>query len=494
MSTEVTARAAGAQEALQEMGYEQTLKRGFTMRSAFALAFAFISPIVALYGIFALALGAAGPAMWWAFLLVLGGQLIVALVFAETASVLPLAGGVYQWSRQFLGNSYGWFAGWAYVWTLVIAMTAVAYGGAGFLAALLDIDAPANGTLVLLSLVFMVIGTVGNMIGRGVLKTMVTASIACEFVGSVLIGTILLLFYRENSLGTIFESFGTNADGGAYVLGPLLAAAAFIGFTFVGFESAGAIAEEVEEPRRDVPKAILLSLLVVAAVVIYTALAIILAIPNLEAVVAGEVGDPITDTLAAQLGAGVSKPLFAVICIGFLASYIALQTTASRVIFSFSRDRAFPAHRVLGRLAGAERLPVNAVLLAGIVSALLLVLTGSDFYATLISFTAGGFFVAFIFPVAATLVARLRGRWQAGAFTLGGLGLALNAVALVWLVFMFFNIAWPRATDLPWYQNWGVFIMVVVVGALGVLAYLSVRRTITQPRALESLSKPPGSL
>jgi amino acid transporter len=163
------------------------------------------------------------------------------------------------------------------------------------------------------------------------------------------------------------------------------------------------------------------------------------------------------------------------------------------VIFSFSRDRAFPAYRVLGRLSTGERLPINAVALAGAVSALLLVLTGSDFYATLIAFTAGGFFVAFIFPVAATLVARLRGSWRRGAFNLGGAGLLLNAIALVWLVFMFFNIAWPRATDLPWYQNWGVFIMVGVVGALGVLAYLPVRRTITQPRALEALSKPPGA-
>lgn len=268
------------------------------------------------------------------------------------------------------------------------------------------------------------------------------------------------------------------------MFGPLLAAAAFIGFTFVGFESAGAMAEEVEDSQRQVPKAVLLSLVMVAAIVIYAGLALILAIPNIDSVVAGESADPITDTLAGQLGSGISKPLFAVIVVGFTASAIALQATAARVIFSFSRDRAFPAAGVLGRLGGPQRLPINAVLLVGLASTALLAVAGSDFYTTLISFTAGGFFIAFCFPVFAALSARLRGRWHSGPFTLGSAGLPVTVVAFAWLVFETINIAWPRAPDLPWYQNYGVFVMVAILGALGVAIYLSLRANITAPRAL----------
>lgn len=60
----VTAPDADAQ-ALKQMGYEQSMKREFTFFSAFSIAFAFISPIIAIYSIFAFSLLSGGPAMWW---------------------------------------------------------------------------------------------------------------------------------------------------------------------------------------------------------------------------------------------------------------------------------------------------------------------------------------------------------------------------------------------------------------------------------------------
>jgi len=63
------------------------LKREFTFRSTFSLAFAFISPIIGLYTILALAPRCFGRLLWWGFLMVLAGQLLVALVLAELSSV-----------------------------------------------------------------------------------------------------------------------------------------------------------------------------------------------------------------------------------------------------------------------------------------------------------------------------------------------------------------------------------------------------------------------
>ena len=470
---------------LARYGYEQTLKRGFNLWSVFALAFAFISPIVALYGIFALSFAAGGPAFWWGFVLVLAGQMLVALVFAELASIWPLAGGVYQWSRQIMGNGFGWFAGWAYMWTLVIAMSAVAYGAAGFLAAIFGVQDPSPLTLVLFALGVTIIGTLANTAGRRVLKLMVYLSIAAEIIGSIIIGTILLLFYRENSFSVLFDSFGTAGDD-SYLFGPFLAAVAFIGWAFVGFESAGAMAEEVEDPNRDVPKAVLLSLICVALIVMYAGLAIILAIPNIGEVVAGNVGDPITDTLAAKLGTGISTPLFAVIVIGFLASFMALQASVSRVIFAFARDRALPASGFLGRLATEDRLPINAILLTSVVTTALFLLANSDIYGTLVSFTTGGFYVAFLFPLLAALIARLTGRWRPGRFSIGGAGLIVNLLAVVWVAFQIANISWPRTPDLPWYQNYGVLIMILALGILGAAAFFPLRGNIARISRNES--------
>ena len=48
-------------------------------------------------------------------------------------------------------------------------------------------------------------------------------------------------------------------------------------------------------------------------------------------------------------------------------------------------------------------------------------------------------------------------------------------MAALWVLFQIANIAWPRYGDLPWYENWGVVAAVLVLAALGGIAYLSLR-------------------
>ncbi len=86
------------------------LQRGFSFRSALSLAFADVSPIAAVYAIFTLGLFAAGPKFFWAFPIVLVGQLMVAAVFGELASRWPYAVAFYQWSRHVQGTTWGWVA------------------------------------------------------------------------------------------------------------------------------------------------------------------------------------------------------------------------------------------------------------------------------------------------------------------------------------------------------------------------------------------------
>jgi amino acid transporter len=454
---------------------EETLKREFTLWSAFTFAFAFISPIVCLYAIFGIALQAAGPASWLAFIAVFAGQILVACVLAECASKWPLEGSVYQWSRKLAGSAYGWFTGWAYMWTLAIAMAAVAYGAAGFVPAVLGSDPFSTSTQFLVALGFVILATLANTAGRTFMKILLACSIGAEVIGSVGLGTYLLIFHNENPLSVVTQSAGA-AEGSVYLWAGFAGAMAFIGWGFVGFESAGAISEEVKEPRRDVPKAIIFSLCAVSAVVIYSALAITLAIPNIGAVMAGEVADPVADTITAQLGSGVARPLFAMFIIGFMASLLALQASCSRVMYAFARDRAIPAAGFLSKLSSKDRVPSNAIIVAGVVASLVMIAAYSDnIYVTLLSFTTGGFYIAFAMPVLAAVRARMTGQWTPGTFSLGKAAGPVTVAAAVWLVFEVVNIAWPRASDLPWYQNWGVVVMIAVVGVLGAFAYAAQR-------------------
>jgi len=458
-------------------GEQEGLKREFSLWAIFALAFAFISPIVALYGIFTFSVTSAGPAAWWGFFVVLGGQLLVAFVFAELASRWPYEGSLYQWSRRLIHETYGWFTGWAYMWTLMITMVAVAYGAAGFVPIVLGIDPFSKSEQLFVAFGFVLFGTVMNVLSRTALKVFMTASIGAEVIGSLGIGAVLLIFHNEQSLGVLFESHGAGQGSGGYLWAGFFGAVAFIGWAYVGFDTAASVAEECNEPRRDVPKAIILSLVTVALVVSFASLALILAIPDWDAVISGEVVDPVADTITFQLGADVTKPLFGLFIIGFTASLIAIQTNCSRIMWAFARADVLPASPWLRRLSPGARLPRGTIVTTFVIACILLVSTQSeDVYLTLVSMATGGFYFSFALPVLGYLWVRMKGRWRPSAFSMGSFGFAVAIAASIWTVFEYINIAWPRAEGVPWYQDWAVLLMTAIVAVLGVLAYLPGRK------------------
>lgn len=461
---------------VEDVHGDHRLKREFTLWSAFAFAFAFISPIVALYGIFGLAYSTAGPSFWWNFLIVFGGQLLVATVFAELVSRWPIEGSIYQWSRRLLGQGYGWAAGWVYIWTLVVAMSAVSMFAAGFVANVFGWDLTADQQ-ALVAWVILMLGTAANIAGRLVLRILMTGSIIAEIVGSIGLGVWLILFHRENSVTVLTDGFST--EGFLSISGPFLIAMAFVGWSFVGFESAGSIAEEVHHPRRNLPKAVIFSISFIALIVMFSALSIILAIPE---EIAANSADPVYDTLAFHLGSGAAKLAEVLFTIGFLASFLALQTSASRLIWSYARDRALPAPHLLAKLTRGQKQPVSALVVATTIGTLIIVLSrlAPDFYTLMLNFTSGGFYLAFLFPLVANLVVRLRGEWQPGPFTLGRASMTLSVLAVLWATFQFLNIAWPRNfyPDSP-FLNWSVWLAVLGLAVAGGLIYGSRKNDIT---------------
>ena len=470
----------------QDLVQDSRLRREFTLWSSFAFAFAFLSPIVALYSVFGLALITAGPSFWWGFLIVAVGQLLIASVFGMLASRWPLEGSVYQWSRQLLGRGYGWFAGWTYMWTLVIAMPTLALAAAGFLANAAGLDAPSATEKSWIALAILLAGTAANMAGRRVLRILTTASIAAEVVGSLGLGAWLLIAHRHNSFSVLTQGAGAGGHGYLSLSGPFLLAIVFIGFSFVGFESAGDIAEEVKDPSRNIPKAMLSSLALVTLVVAFASLAIVLAVPDLGAVAQGKVADPVFDTLTFQLGSGIARPVEILFVIGFLASFLAVQTSASRVIWSTAREGELPAAAFLGLLTEKQRQPANALLVTTVLGSAVLLLSNvaSDIYTLLVNLTAGSFFLAFMFPLVGALVVQLRGRWVPGEFSLSRIRWPISVVAVAWVVVEFINIAWPRDVYPHAYLNWSVWLGLGVLGVLGAFVFTFVRMSgAQQPEA-----------
>lgn len=444
-----------------------TPARDFTLRSAFALSFSDISPIVGIYSVFAIGLIAAGPGFFWAFPIVLIGQMLVTGVFGDLVSKWPFQGSVYAWARNLVGPRYGWFAGWAYMWGLTLALSALSLAAAQFLLGALGVTAPGQTVTVLLALAVLVLGSAANMIGSHLLKTLLYVSMTCELIASLGIGTALLFFHRTNPFSILFTAAGTG-HGPGWLISPFLGVVAFVGFSFLGFESAGSIAEEVKESRRVLPKAISLSLLAAGGLVMYAALGLVLAVPSMSDVLSGKIADPVSATLEARLGSGMGRVLLIALTIGFMASLIAVQAAVSRVIWASARDKLLPGAGLLAKLSGRERLPRYAIALTAVVAGLLLFISTSKIYTLLLSFANAGFYISYALPVLGAVYVRWRGRWTPGPVSMGRWSAPVTYLAAVWIVFETINIAWPRPANGAWYLNWGLIIMTGILGAAGI--------------------------
>ena len=111
---------------LAGFGYKQELDRSLGNFSSFAAGFSYISILTGVIQLFAFGFLFAGPAVWWTWFIVLVGQMMVALCFAEMAGQYPLAGSVYNWSKRVAGDFAAWMTGWIYVVGSIVTVAAVA--------------------------------------------------------------------------------------------------------------------------------------------------------------------------------------------------------------------------------------------------------------------------------------------------------------------------------------------------------------------------------
>jgi amino acid transporter len=451
---------------VDESPLEKKPVKEFGVRSAFALSFADLSPIVGIYTVFGIGIVAAGPGFIWAFPLVLIGQLFVCGVFGNLASRWPLQGSVYAWSRELIGRRFGWLTGWTYMWGLTLAIVVLALAASPYLLGGFGDNTPDQVTTELVAVAILVFGTTVNLFGGRILKTLIYIALACEIIASAGIGIGLLIFHRVNSLSVIFSGGGT-AHGAHWLIGPFLLPVAYIAYSFIGFEASASVGEEVHDAHRALPKAVVLALAVAGVLVILAVLGLVLAIPDMPAVLSGKDANPISTTLEHSFGSGAGRVMLFMLVAGFSSSMIAVQTAVSRAIWASARDKSLPGGAVLGRLSGKENMPRYAIGLTFVVSAVLVFFGTTKAFALLVSFASFGFILSYYLPIVGLFYRRLRGNIDlSGTWGERWIGI-VTTVAVVWLTAEIVNLVWPRAVYSDWYLNWGVLIMTGVLGLIG---------------------------
>jgi amino acid transporter len=462
---------------LKVLGYDEGFKRSMSLWANFALGFTYLSPLVGIYSIFALGLAAGGPpAVFWIFI-VGAGQLLVALIFGEVVSQYPIAGGIYPWARRLWGKRYAWMAAWVYIWALIVTIVAVSEFGSGFFASLFGLEyTPLVG--LILTTVLLLIALVINFSGTKNLARVATIGLGAELAGVVLLGLYLLIFQRKNDFSVFFNSMGTeSAHGGNYAAAFL--GAALIGlFLFYGFEACGDVAEEVKDPSRRIPRAMIMTILVGGVSALFSFCGYVLAAPNLADIVAQKDTDPIPGILDATLGPVGAKVFLVIAVIAFLSCTLSLQAAASRLLYSFGRDGMIPGHKWLSHVSPRTAVPARALVVACVIP--ILIAVGVYFNASLLvqvtSFAVFGIYWSFQSVVLAALRQRVKGWKPAGPFSLGAWGWVVNIVALAYGIFAMILLAIPGSTPDP-VSNWIVLIGFGIVFVVGLLYLLIARPT-----------------
>ncbi len=324
-------------------------------------------------GIFVLtgiAAGVAGPALILVFLLNGLVALLTAMAYAELGSAIHGAGGGYLWIKASLPDPSGFLSGWMDWFAHAVACSLYALGfGAYFREVLTVADIPVPevpfGTLeawlaVIACSVFAFINFRGASEAGKAGNVVTIAKVA--IIGAFIAAGLWAMVQRPGWQGS-FTPFMTSGWGGIF---------AAMGLTFIAFEGYEIIAqtsEEVESPKRNVPRAVFLSLLIVIPIYLLVALVAIGAVvpPAGMSVTAylGEAKEIALVTAADQfvVGGGI------VILVGGLLSTVsALNATiysSSRVAFAMARDASLPG--LVARVHKKRSTPHYAILFSTII-------------------------------------------------------------------------------------------------------------------------------
>lgn len=445
---------------LVSLGIKPELRRTLGFLSNFAIAFSFISVSTGSFGNFGVGIGLGGPAFFWSWPIVIVGQTLVALVFAELASHFPVAGSIYQWSKRLSNRTLGWFTGWFYFWAQVVTVTAVAvivafvidgiHGPVGDVP-FLDSPDPTGITTMFtfVSLMTLVVTTAINAFGVRLLSILNNLGVATEIIGMFFFALILLFFANHQSPAILFDTGGAEAATGGSYLPAFLLGMFMALFIVYGFDTAGTFGEETLDASRQAPRGVLASILISGAVGAVFLLGVILAIPSIpDAMAEGQAGGfPIATTIIAvlqtELFAGITLGelyLFVILASVFVCT-LAIQGAATRMMFSMSRDRHLPLGSLWGQVNQTFKTPANAAIAVGVLAALPILVVGplGGFYMSIAA--TGLIYLSYFLCNLGVLQARRRG-WphKPAWFNLGRWGMLVNTLALVWGGAMIINI------------------------------------------------------
>jgi amino acid transporter len=467
---------------LHGMGYAQELSRSMSKFSNFAISFSIICILSGGINSFAQAtssIGGAGAGLGWIFGCLVSGMF--ALAMAQIASAYPTAGGLYHWA-SILGNTFwGWLTAWLNFLGLITVLGAINIGTAFFFAGTFgsmfgfDGSTPAQivGFVALITIVQAVLNHFGikltalltDISGWIILVTTAVLIIAClAFAPSI---DISRLFTFTNYSGEAGGNVFPQSDNMFYLF---LLCLLLPVYTITGYDASAHTAEETVNAAVSVPKGIVSAVIWSSLAGWIMLCAIVLAIPDMAAG-AKQGWAVFFETMNATLPGWLKQLIYLGILITQFLCGLATVTSASRMLYAFSRDNGMPVgSAALATVSTKWRTPVNAIWTSTVLAILYVFLAqfvsigGTNIYTIVVNSTLVFLFLSFIIPIMLGMFAFGTAKWpKAGPWDMGaGLFKLVCVLAFIGMIIIFYIAVQAPNERVLW----------VVVGIVALLVVL----------------------
>ena len=398
------------------------LKRTLKLRHLVFIGLAYMAPM-AVFDMFGIVSDETDGHVPLAYLVVMVAVLFTAFSYSRMVRFFPIAGSAYTYAKEAINAHLGFLVGWAatldyLLLPMINAILSGIYMGAVF-------PEVPFWVWVLLT---VGICTALNLVGVKLAASMNVLLVSIQLVVAVVfvVLTIVNIANGANGAEVTIRPF-VSSD---LQLTAVAAGAAILALSFLGFDAVSTLAEEAEQPTRDIPRAIFIIVLVAGAFFITVTYLMQLIFPDVS---------QLADIVGAspEIAKYVGGAFFQAIFVGgymmaVLGCGITQQMSAARLLYAMGRDGALP-RRPFGRIDGRNGVPVANVLIVAAV-ALTALFVDLDQAASMINF---GAFIAFIFVNLSVIFVFFRflkrrstGAWI-GFVLVPAVGVAIN----VWLWF-----------------------------------------------------------